>query len=79
MQTILSKNVAVAQGMFYFSFSIYFECYNLLKRNTYFGSAQVMMPEKWNFVRQRWFELKILNSGWKQSSTMHNDKNFALD
>lgn len=68
----------VALGMLFF-WNIYLKCYNLLNKNTYCGSVQVMMmPEERKFVRGKLFQLKILNPD-KTSLTMHNGKNFALD
>ena len=45
-QYLKKKRCCRARHVFFFSFSIYVECYNLPKKNTYFGSAQVMMPEE---------------------------------
>lgn len=61
-EIILSKRYQLSRKACYFLEIFIWNAIIYWRKNTYFGSAQVMMPEERKFVRGKLFQLKILNS-----------------
>lgn len=61
-EIMLSKRYQLSRKACYFLEIFIWNAIIYWTKNTYFGSAQVMMPEERKIVRGKLFQLKILNS-----------------